>query len=134
MNIKKKSKLLILAVLVVAMFFIGFASAIAVNTLDPQYLGFWGVEQKDSSLKVLKIDHFVLSSTRLRTVTQIQNPTTASVSFNATVSYYDSSGAELLNYTITDTLNAGQTKSYTNMNTLNVKAWVNTGINIQSTA
>lgn len=128
----KSKKIGIIAVLMVVCLFIGFGSALVINTLSPHFMGFWTSKENNTSLQVVSMEHKILTSDTVRTTVKLYNPSASPITFNATVTYMSGTD-ELLNYVISDTINAGQTKTYVNKKTFDLSHWDNTGIFIEAT-
>lgn len=130
----KKLKIVSLILVIATCLSIGTVLGITITQLSPETKGFFGIQEQNSQLQVLSFQNQIQNPMKLRTTITMRNPSGTSISFNATISFYNVSGIEILNYTLSDTLNAGQQKNYINTNTVNVTAWDNTGIDITATA
>lgn len=128
---KKKLSIVIIALLLV--FAIGFCSALVINTLAPHFMGVWTNKEANTVLQVTSMQHKVLGNDKVRTAITVNNPSLSAISFNMTVTYMGSAH-ELFSYVVTDTLTAGQTKTYTNTNSFDLTPWDDTVIQIDATA
>lgn len=125
--------LTIVALVIIFAFAIGMVFGVIVTRLPTETKGFFTMQEGSTQLRILSIQNQIMNMTKLKTTVTIQNPTNASISFNATVSFYDGFEVELLSYTLSGTLLGSQQKNYVNTNVLNITAWDNTGIDLTAT-
>jgi hypothetical protein len=136
MRLTKNRKILLCALALIAVFCIGYSSAIVINVLAPSYVGFWTSENKYSVLQIVTMKHKVVQhGNAVRTTIRLYNPSTSNIDFNMTVTYYATDGSELFEYVVSKTINAGKTESYKDTNTFDLTKWDNSAdINIEATA
>jgi hypothetical protein len=90
---------------------IGFALGIGLYEVSISKLGFWQGNVESTSLTVLAIRHQIQSSTKIRTIVEMRNTGATTTTYNCTLYYKNSSGAQIATHSFNTTINAGQTKN-----------------------
>jgi hypothetical protein len=112
-NTRTKNTVTVLIATLLIGLIIGITLGIQLYQVSITKLGFWQGDIESTNLSVLTIRHQIQSATRIRTIVQMRNTGTTTITCNCTLYYKDTSGDAITTRSFNTTINPQQTKDET---------------------